>query len=168
MCLPQLSELNGYVQVAALAEPAISPAVLARFHVVVATATPRAQLVAWNAFCHAQSPPIAFLAADVLGAAGFAFSDFGPAHGVRDPNGEVSKSATVVGIVRGLRPGPHGPRVTIECRDGRRCLGPVPRRSTVYFPGNLIRFTADVAGVAEDDPTFGFIRLPVGEVTAAE
>ena len=74
----------------------------------------------------------------------------------------------IVGIVRGLRPGPHGPRVTIECRDGRRCLGPVPRRSTVYFPGNLIRLTADVAGVAEDDPTFGFIRLPVGEVTAAE
>lgn len=66
----------------------------------------------------------------------------------------------IVGVVRGLRPGPHGPRMTVECRDGRRGLGPVPRRSTDVFRGALIKFTTDVAGVADDDPTFAFFRLP--------
>lgn len=35
-----------------------------------------------------QTPAIGFIAADVRGAAGWAFVDFGPQHMVRDPNGE--------------------------------------------------------------------------------
>jgi ubiquitin-activating enzyme E1 len=96
-----LAELNAYVKVSVLPEPAITPDVLRRFHVVVATQAPRADLLAWNAACHDASPPVAFLAADVMGVAGFAFSDFGPAHIVRDPNGENAKSAVVVGITKG-------------------------------------------------------------------
>ena len=112
-CLGQLATLNDYVRVRVLPEPTISPAVLARFNVVVATAVPRATLVAWNAFCHAQSPAIAFIAADVLGAAGFAFSDFGPEHGVRDADGEINRSATVAGIIKGAR-------TLVQCVDTKR------------------------------------------------
>jgi ubiquitin-activating enzyme E1 len=115
-CVAQLAELNSYVQVSVLPESSISPAVLSRFQVVVATSTPRSQLVVWNSFCHAQSPAIAFIAADVFGAAGFAFSDFGPSFVVRDPSGEANKSATVVGIVKGG----SGKNLFIQCHDAKR------------------------------------------------
>ena len=71
--LAQLGSLNPYVRVGMLPEASMSLAVLSRFHVVVATGAPRAQLVAWNAFCRAAQPDIAFVASDVLGSAGFAF-----------------------------------------------------------------------------------------------
>lgn len=101
MCHEALAELNQYVKVSVLPESTITPDVLARFHVVVATATPRQQLVEWNNYCHSKS--IAFIATDVFGVAGYCFSDFGPAHVVKDKNGENAKSAVVVGITKGAR-----------------------------------------------------------------
>jgi ubiquitin-activating enzyme E1 len=116
--LAQLGSLNPYVCVGVLPEAAISLAVLSRFHVVVATGAPRAQLVAWNAFCRAAQPAIAFVASDVLGAAGFAFSDFGPDHGVRDADGEINRSAIVANIVK-TEPGaaPGKARTLVQCDD---------------------------------------------------
>jgi ubiquitin-activating enzyme E1 len=93
-----LAELNSYVRVSTLHEGAVSDAVLRRFHAVVVTCTPRATAVAWNAVCRSASPAIPFLVADVLGAAGYAFADFGPAHTVKDKNGEVPRSAVVTGV----------------------------------------------------------------------
>ena len=100
------------MRVGLLAEAAISPAALARFSAVVATSAPRAALIEWNAACRAQAPAVAFIAADVLGAAGFAFSDFGPEHTVRDATGQAKQ----VGIVGGVkRSAPGEARTVIKC-----------------------------------------------------
>lgn len=93
-----MAELNSYVRVSVLHEATITDAVLSRFHAVVASGVPRPQLVAWNAFCRQHSPSITFLASDVYGCAGYAFSDFGPAHTIRDKNGEAARSAVLTGI----------------------------------------------------------------------
>jgi ubiquitin-activating enzyme E1 len=117
----QLATLNPYVRVGVLPEASISLAVLSRFHVVVATGAPRAQLVAWNAFCHAAQPAIAFIASDVLGAAGYAFSDFGPEHGVRDADGEINRSATVAAVIKSAAGAAEGKaRTLVQCVDTKR------------------------------------------------
>ena len=100
-CVEALAELNSYVQVTALADPALTEAIVGRFHVVVMTNAPRSEQLKWNAFCRAHKPsPIAFLAADVRGVAGCAFSDFGLEHVVRDTNGENTRSAIVTDVTR--------------------------------------------------------------------
>jgi len=86
------------VAVSVLAEAAITPAVLARFSAVVVTSAPRAAALEWNAACREHVPAIPFIMADVFGAAGFAFSDFGPAHAIKDKDGEPLRSAVVVGV----------------------------------------------------------------------
>lgn len=53
-CVDRLAELNPYVSTTTLKEPAITEDVLRRFHVVVFTNTPRADLIRWGDFCHAQ------------------------------------------------------------------------------------------------------------------
>lgn len=123
-----LSELNPHVLVRVLPEAAVTDDVLRRFAVVVATRTPRTQAVAWDTVCRAATPPVAFIAADVFGLAGFAFSDFGPAHGVRDANGEAPRSAVVVGInavaaaASGAAAGDAAPssRLIVHTHDGKR------------------------------------------------
>lgn len=64
-CVEALAELNSYVHTTVLHEAELSEAVLSRFHAVVFTNTPRAELVRWNAFCRAHKPaPIVFLAGE--------------------------------------------------------------------------------------------------------
>ena len=53
-CVDRLAELNPYVSTTALKEPALTEDVIRRFHVVVFTNTPRAELIRWGDFCHAQ------------------------------------------------------------------------------------------------------------------
>ncbi len=71
--VPQLAELNTYVQVGVLPEGKLSEGVLDRFHVVLFTNTPAAELAKYNAYCRSKSPAIGFIAADVRGVAGRAF-----------------------------------------------------------------------------------------------
>ena len=110
-----LAELNPYVHVSALSGAALEESTVARFHVVVFTHARRSELLRWNHFCRTRSPSIVFLAGDVRGAAGFAFSDFGPAHTVRDPNGEPTRVAIVT---EATTDAPGG--VTIFTHDGKR------------------------------------------------
>lgn len=75
---------------------------------------------------------------------------------------------TIIGSVRALRPGTHGPRMTIELRDGRRCFGPVPRRTEYVFRHALIQFETEIKGIAVDDPTFAFFNLPTALIRVEE
>jgi len=94
--------LNPYVSVRAAPDDPLTEALVSAHHVVVFTDAPRDEALRWNAFCRTHSPaPIGFIAADVCGAAGYAFVDFGDAFTVRDPNGEANKSAIVTSITRG-------------------------------------------------------------------
>lgn len=105
--VPGLQALND-VPVRVLACDALAAELLARFHVVVFTDNrPLAELAAYDAFCRAtpqpsslegaaaagDAPPalpsIVFLAGGVLGLAAYAFADFGPAHTVKDADGEA-------------------------------------------------------------------------------
>jgi ubiquitin-activating enzyme E1 len=87
-CVERLAELNPYVTVNVLPSPVLTEEIVGRFSVVVFTNTPRSELLRWGDFCHAHKPAIGFIAADVLGVAGYTFVDFGPEHVVRDSNGE--------------------------------------------------------------------------------
>ena len=81
----KLVELNSMVTVR-VHHGALTEAVVGAHNVVVCTGLSLAELVRWDEFCHARS--IAFIAADIKGAMGFVFSDFGPKFTVRDVTGE--------------------------------------------------------------------------------
>lgn len=98
---PRLAELNNYVAVRALTDAALTEEALDQYHAVVFTNTPRSELLRFNEYCHAHAPPIAFIAADVMGASGYAFSDFGPGHLITDDSGEPTKSHIVTGVSDG-------------------------------------------------------------------
>ncbi len=98
--MTSLKELNRYVSVNVLPEAAISDDVLGRFHVViVAGGVPRTEQIRWNYFCRENG--IAYISGDVMGAAGYAFSDFGPVHTIKDKDGENYRPAVVVGVSKG-------------------------------------------------------------------
>jgi ubiquitin-activating enzyme E1 len=97
-CVEALKELNGYVNVSVLAGASVTPDVIRKFSCVVVTSSSRSSAIEWNDACRAASPAIPFIYADIFGAAGYAFSDFGPAHTVRDKDGEALRSAVVTGV----------------------------------------------------------------------
>lgn len=99
-CVEALSELNPYVSVHVARDAALTPEVLARFHLVVMTDRSREEAIRVNAFCREQTPAIGFIAADVRGVAGYTFVDFGDAHVMRDASGEAVKSAIITQISR--------------------------------------------------------------------
>ena len=115
-----LKELNPYVNVSVLPEPAITPAVLTRFQCVVVTHAPRSVAAEWNEVCRAATPAIPFIYSDVFGAAGFCFSDFGPAHLVKDKDGEPIRSTVVVGV-NSVAPNAAAPgRLVVHVHDQKR------------------------------------------------
>ena len=80
----------------------MSTSILSRFHVVVVTGDyPRSDILQWNDYCHQNG--IVFIASNIKGAAGYCFSDFGTKHIIKDPNGENTKSAVVVGVAKGKK-----------------------------------------------------------------
>ena len=94
------------------------------------------QLLKWNAFCRKQQPAICFIAADVRGVAGFAFSDFGPQFTVFDRNGEGTRTTSVLGALNVSCLVPHdfsiflvlkkvhtSPTLSLCSRIGRRPMG---------------------------------------------
>eukprot|EP00753_Platysulcus_tardus_P002769 PLAT11883.1.p2 GENE.PLAT11883.1~~PLAT11883.1.p2 ORF type:complete len:1075 (+),score=593.60 PLAT11883.1:102-3227(+) len=92
----RLAELNSYVEVGRL-EGELTEAIVGDFDVVVYTDAPLAEQLKWNEFCHAHEPAIPFISGSLFGPTAVAFADFGPAHTVRDSNGENPRSAIVIG-----------------------------------------------------------------------
>ena len=96
-CVQQMQELNPGVQVRLMEGP-FPLEQLSSFSVVVAVDVPLESAVRADAFCRAQSPPIAFIRADVRGLCGSVFVDLGPSFRCLDPTGEAIKSAIVQSI----------------------------------------------------------------------
>jgi len=92
-----MQELNPGVQVRLMEGP-FPLEQLSSFSVVVAVDVPLESAVRADAFCRAQSPPIAFIRADVRGLCGSVFVDLGPSFRCLDPTGEAIKSAIVQSI----------------------------------------------------------------------
>lgn len=103
--IPQLSELNGYVDVSNY-EGEVTTEFLANFDVVVFTdCYDIKSLITFNEFCRAQAKPIGFIWTGSLALYGWCFVDFGPIHVVFDKNGERCLSTIVTSIsqeVKGL------------------------------------------------------------------
>ena len=94
VCAQQMQELNPGVEVRS-AEGPFPLEHLSNFTIVVAIDVPLDIALKADAFCRAQSPPIAFIRADVRGLCGMVFADFGPTFTCLDPTGESIKSAIV-------------------------------------------------------------------------
>lgn len=90
-----MAELNSYVPVRVLEEE-LSRDVLSRYQVVVLTDTPLSKQLEINDYTHGSTTH--FIAADVRGLFGSAFTDFGPGFLCNDPTGEQPLSGMVVSI----------------------------------------------------------------------
>ena len=91
VCAQQMQELNPGVEVRS-AEGPFPLEHLSNFTIVVAIDVPLDIALKADAFCRAQSPPIAFIRADVRGLCGMVFADFGPTFTCLDPTGESIKA----------------------------------------------------------------------------
>ena len=96
-CVSQMQELNPGVAVQAL-EGAFPLAQLGQYTIVVAIDVPLDVAIKADNFCRAQSPPIAFIRADIRGLCGSVFVDLAPQFTCTDPTGETIKSAIVESI----------------------------------------------------------------------
>ncbi|XP_036389161.1 ubiquitin-like modifier-activating enzyme 1 [Megalops cyprinoides] len=108
--LPQLSGLNGYVQVSAHTGP-LSEDLLAQFQVVVLTDSTLDEQRRFGAFSHSNG--IKFIVADTKGLCGQLFCDFGEEFEVTDSNGETPVSALISHISK-ANPG------IVTCTDEQR------------------------------------------------
>lgn len=108
VCYPHFRELNPYVEITAHTG-AITGDFLRSFTAVVMTCSTPVEKARVNAFCRSQSPPIAFIAAEVHGLFGYVFDDFsapaaegGPegfeGHVVVDEDGEKPRSGWVAAV----------------------------------------------------------------------
>uniref|UniRef100_A0AAV1TZN0 E1 ubiquitin-activating enzyme n=1 Tax=Peronospora matthiolae TaxID=2874970 RepID=A0AAV1TZN0_9STRA len=95
--LHKLAELNKMVAVA-VHKGGLTERVVATHNVVVFSHTSRQELVRWNHFCRRQSPPIGFIACDVRGAFGYAFTDFGDEFKSFDATGEAPITRIITDI----------------------------------------------------------------------
>ncbi|CEH13667.1 ubiquitin activating enzyme [Ceraceosorus bombacis] len=93
---PRLAELNTYVPVRVLEEPALSKDALSRFQVVVVTNESLDKQLEINDWTHGTSTH--FIAADVRGLFGSVFNDFGHKFLVNDPTGEQPLNGMIVSI----------------------------------------------------------------------
>lgn len=96
-CAPKLQELNAAVAVTVHTE-AIQEDFLKKFQAVVFTDLPLKRSIELDRFCHAQSPPIAFIRADIRGVFGSIFCDFGPSFTVADVDGEDPFTGIIASI----------------------------------------------------------------------
>ncbi len=96
------------------------------------TDLPQADAVRFDAFCRAQSPPVAFIRGETRGVFASAFCDFGPAFTVLDVDGEQPRQ----GIVAGITPGSP---TLVSCVDDERLE---------FQDGDLVIFT-EVKGMTE-------------------
>ncbi len=92
---PHLAQLNPYVRVV-LHEGALDDAFLQQFQVVVACNVEGALAERLDDYCHAHG--MGFVRGDARGPFARLFVDFGPAHVVRDTDGQVKEEYTVTGI----------------------------------------------------------------------
>ena len=130
-CLQQMQELNPGVQVRAVEGP--FPQKLGEYTVVVAVDVPLELAKQADAYCRAQSPPIAFIRADVRGLCGSIFVDLGPSFRCLDPTGEVRFCA--------VTENPTCPAAAIALRRCRLCQACasacLPRSRTLSLCANV-------------------------------
>ncbi|KAH9246697.1 hypothetical protein BASA81_015746 [Batrachochytrium salamandrivorans] len=92
MSAKELQKLNRLVEVANVVE--LTEQVVASFSVVVATnKLLPSEADKWNSFCRERG--IGFVSADVFGASGYVFVDFGKQFSIRDVNGETPLSRLI-------------------------------------------------------------------------
>ncbi|CAN0422299.1 unnamed protein product, partial [Phaeothamnion confervicola] len=91
----KLQELNSMVTVRAH-KGELTEAVVGAHGCVIWCNGALADLLRWDAFCHARKS--IFIAAGTLGAVGYVFSDFGPAFNVRDATGEALATRIVTHV----------------------------------------------------------------------
>ncbi|KAH7447696.1 hypothetical protein KP509_01G117400 [Ceratopteris richardii] len=96
-CINKLQELNTAVSVRVYTSE-ITLDFLANFQAVVFTNSSLEQAITYNNFCHSQTPPIAFIKADIHGLFGSVFCDFGPEFKVLDVDGEDPHTGIVASI----------------------------------------------------------------------
>eukprot|EP00250_Pteridium_aquilinum_P024603 c29318_g1_i1 orf=171-3329(+) len=96
-CVNKLQELNTAVSVTVHTSE-ITTDLLSNFQAVVFTDVTLEQAFAYDDFCRKQSPPIAFIKADIHGLFGSVFCDFGPEFKVIDVDGEDPHTGIVASI----------------------------------------------------------------------
>jgi hypothetical protein len=72
---------------------------------VLFTETKVSEAIRWNEYCHAHSPPIPFVRADVRGLFGTVFCDFGPSFIVSDLDGKRIRQFRSISTLRMDRDG---------------------------------------------------------------
>ncbi|MCO5547118.1 hypothetical protein L7F22_000560 [Adiantum nelumboides] len=96
-CAYKLQELNAAVQISV--QPAvITHSFLTNFQAAVFTNVTFEEAASFDDFCRSQTPPIAFIKADVHGLFGSVFCDFGPEFVVFDVDGEEPQSGIIASI----------------------------------------------------------------------
>ncbi|KAJ4816933.1 ubiquitin-activating enzyme 1 [Rhynchospora pubera] len=96
-CVKKLGELNNAVFVNALTED-LSEDNLLDYQVVVFTDIGLEKAIQFNEYCRNQSPPIAFIKAEIRGLFGGIFCDFGPEFTVIDTDGEEPRTGIIASI----------------------------------------------------------------------
>jgi len=130
-CKDKLQDLNPAVVVSS-ATGALSNDFLAKFNAVVCTDILLEEAKKINEFCHAQSPAIPFIKADINGVFANVFCDFGPSFTVLDVDGEEPHS----GIIASITPGSP---TLVTCVDDERLQ---------FDSGDMVVFS-EVEGMAE-------------------
>ncbi|KAJ3699537.1 hypothetical protein LUZ61_003242 [Rhynchospora tenuis] len=96
-CVKKLGELNNAVLVNALTQD-LSEDNLLDYQVVVFTDIGLEKAIQFNEYCRNQSPPIAFIKAEIRGLFGGIFCDFGPEFTVIDTDGEEPRTGIIASI----------------------------------------------------------------------
>ena len=132
-CAAKLQELNPAVKVSVAPSPSAEECTfLSAYNVVVCTDCPLDRAKAYDSFCHAHQPPIAFIRADTRGLFAQVFCDFGPDFVVNDVDGEEPQ----VGIVSSISN--SGPAL-VTCVEEERLE---------FQDGELVQFR-EVEGMSE-------------------
>ncbi|KAI5070106.1 hypothetical protein GOP47_0014449 [Adiantum capillus-veneris] len=96
-CAYKLQELNAAVLVTVQSAD-ITHSFLSKFQAAVFTNLTYEEAAAFDDFCRSQTPPIAFIKADVHGLFGSVFCDFGPEFVVFDVDGEEPQTGIIASI----------------------------------------------------------------------
>lgn len=122
---------------------AVMPCGLLPVQAVVFTDLPLAQALAFDAFCHAHNPPVAFIRAETRGVFGSVFCDFGPGFTVSDVDGEEPFSGILASVAN------SGPEALVTCVDDERLQ---------FQDGDSVIFSEVSARVSFPRHHYGLVR----------
>lgn len=103
---------------------------------VVFTDLPLAQALAFDAFCHAHNPPVAFIRAETRGLFGSVFCDLGPGFTISDVDGEEPFTGILASVAN------SGPEALVTCVDDERLQ---------FQDGDSVVFSEVSARASEED-----------------